>query len=358
MSVRTILSFLRCKRLPGFAGLLCTSRLSLAGTIWLLLVGPWTPFMSGAPVPKKSEPAEARSAQKTSSGSSVSGFSSKTPTKSPAKTTTKTPAKAVPVDRDDDGEEEGGLPKVHAASAILVDASSGKVLHARNADQQRAVASTQKLMTALLVAEAGGLDKPVRIEKSDTWAEPSKLYIKEGEVYRRGDLLRILLVKSMNDVARALARDNAGSVEAFARKMNARAEQLGMSSSHFVNPNGLPADGQHSTARDMAKLAAAAYKMRAIRDIVSLKEIQWQHPDGRVTEYHNTNRVLASLKQCNGMKTGYTQAAGFCLVSSASNGRKDVISVVLGDAKTYVWQDSERLLSWGLGGNASTAQNR
>jgi D-alanyl-D-alanine carboxypeptidase (penicillin-binding protein 5/6) len=357
MSVQTILSFFQSNGLPGFTGALQWPRFALAGAVGLFLAGPWTATGLGAPLPKKSDPAEARLAQKKTSSSPSSSSSSKTPTKSPVKSAPKPPVKAVPVERDEE-DEEGGQPRVHAASAILVDASSGKVLHARNADQQRAVASTQKLMTALLVAEAGGLDKPVRIEKSDTWAEPSKLYIKEGEVYRRGDLLRILLVKSMNDVARALARDNAGSVEAFARKMNARAEQLGMSSSHFINPNGLPADGQHSTARDMAKLAAAAYKLRSIREIVCLKEIQWQHPDGHVTEYHNTNRVLASLKQCNGMKTGYTQAAGFCLVSSASNGRKDVISVVLGDAKTYVWQDSEKLLSWGLGGSASTAQNR
>jgi len=250
-----------------------------------------------------------------------------------------------------------GTPRIHAASAVVVDAQSGRVLHSVNADQKRAVASTQKLMTALLVAEGGGLDKTVRIEASDTWAEPSKLDIKAGEVYRRGDLLRILLVKSMNDVARALARDNAGSVEAFARKMNARAEQLGMSSSHFVNPNGLPAEGQHSSARDMAKLAAAAYKVKAIRDIVCLKELQWQHPSGKVSEFHNTNRVLSSLRYCNGMKTGYTQAAGFCLVSSASNGGKDVISVVLGDAKEFVWNDSHRLLVWGLGKDAPTASN-
>jgi D-alanyl-D-alanine carboxypeptidase (penicillin-binding protein 5/6) len=340
-STVTPLACLSISRLPGRP---------LVGAALAFLAGLWSAPVHGAPVTKKSEPTEERTAQRSSPGSG-----SKSATKSASKSVPKAPAKAVPVERE---EESGGLPRVHAASAILVDASSGRVLHAVNADQQRAVASTQKLMTALLVAEAGGLDKPVRIEKSDTWAEPSKLDIKEGEVYRRGDLLRILLVKSMNDVARALARDNAGSVEAFARKMNARAEQLGMSSSHFVNPNGLPANGQHSTARDMAKLAAAAYKIRAIRDIVCLKEIQWQHPDGRVTEYHNTNRVLASLKQCNGMKTGYTQAAGFCLVSSASSGRKDVISVVLGDAKTYVWQDSEKLLSWGLGGSSSTAQNR
>jgi D-alanyl-D-alanine carboxypeptidase (penicillin-binding protein 5/6) len=253
-------------------------------------------------------------------------------------------------------ETPNGIPRIHAAAAILVDAQSGRVLHSVNADQERAVASTQKLMTALLVAEGGGLDKTVRIEASDTWAEPSKLDIKAGEVYRRGDLLRILLVKSMNDVARALARDNAGSVEAFAKKMNTKAEQLGMTNSHFVNPNGLPAVGQHSCARDMAKLAAAAYKLKAIREIVCLKEIQWQHPNGQVTEYHNTNRVLSSLKACNGMKTGYTQAAGFCLVSSASAGNKDVISVVLGDAKEFVWNDSQRLLEWGLKPEAQTAR--
>ena len=342
----SIQSFMRCLPASVHSGSLLFSHLPLACAALVVFAGPWAPSVQGASSSKKAASEEDRPAQKQAPG---------TAGKSSSKTAPKAPAKAVAVERE---EVEGGIPRVHAASAILVDASSGKVLHAVNADQERAVASTQKLMTALLVAEAGGLDKPVRIEQSDTWAEPSKLDIKAGEVYRRGDLLRILLVKSMNDVARALARDNAGSVEAFARKMNAKAEQLGMSHSHFVNPNGLPANGQHSSARDMAKLATAAYKVKAIRDIVCLKEIQWQHADGRVTEYHNTNRVLASLKQCNGMKTGYTQAAGFCLVSSASSGRRDVISVVLGDAKTYVWQDSERLLAWGLGGSTSTAQNR
>lgn len=263
-----------------------------------------------------------------------------------------TAQKARPVEP----ESLGGIPRIHAASAILIDAQSGKVLHSVNADQERAVASTQKLMTALLVAESGGLDKTVQIEPSDTWAEPSKLDIKAGEVYRRGDLLRILLVKSMNDVARALARDNAGSIEAFAKKMNAKAEQLGMKNSHFVNPNGLPAQGQHSCARDMAKLAAAAYKLKAIREIVCIKELQWQHPNGQISEFHNTNRVLSSLKACNGMKTGYTQAAGFCLVSSASTEGKDVISVVLGDAKEFVWSDSQRLLEYGLSLDAKTAR--
>lgn len=272
----------------------------------------------------------------------------------PTKTKKKTSAdadgspgkKAVPVP---EAKDSNAAPRIHAAAAIVVDAQSGKILYALNPDQQRAVASTQKLMTALLVSESGGLDKMLKIEVSDTWAEPSKLDVKAGETYRKGDLLRILMVKSMNDVARALARDTGGSVEGFAKKMNAKAEELGMENSHFINPNGLPAVGQHSTARDMAKLAAAAYKSKAIREAVRLKELRWENPDGDVTVYHNTNRVLSSLECCNGMKTGYTVAAGFCLVSSASSGGRDVIAVVLGDAKAFVWNDSHNLLSWALG---------
>jgi D-alanyl-D-alanine carboxypeptidase (penicillin-binding protein 5/6) len=243
---------------------------------------------------------------------------------------------------------EAGVPKVRAASAIVVDASTGRVLHEVNADQQRPVASTQKLLTALIVSEEGGLDSPVRVETPDTWAEPSMLYIKPGDVYRRGDLLRVLLVKSMNDVARCLARDNAGSIDAFAGKMNAKATQLGMTSSHFVNPNGLPMPGQYSTARDMAKLAVAAYRNRTIRENVRLKEIQWRYASGKTATFKNTNRVLRNYALCNGMKTGYTEASGFCLVSSAAAEGREVIVVVLGDVRDAVWVDSYRLLSWGL----------
>lgn len=252
-------------------------------------------------------------------------------------------------------ETAAGVPQVHAASVIVVDAQSGRVLYEVNADQPRPVASTQKLLTSLIVSETGNLDGRVRVEAPDTWAEPSMLYIKPGEIYRRGDLLRVLLVKSENDVARCLARDNAGSIEGFAARMNARAAQLGMTNSHFVNPNGLPAPGQHSTARDMSKLALAAYRNRTLRGIVSIKEISWTYPDGHVTTFKNTNKVLRNYALCNGMKTGYTEAAGHCLVSSAANGGREVISVVLGDSKE-VWVDSYRLLNWGLGG-ANVVQN-
>ena len=236
---------------------------------------------------------------------------------------------------------------VTAGSAIVVDAATGKVLHEVNADQHRPVASTQKLLTALIVAESGDLDQKIRVEASDTLAEPTKLYIKPGEVYSRHDFLNILLVHSMNDVARALARDNAGSVEAFGARMNARASQLGMQNSNFVNPNGLPAPGQYSTARDMAKLALIAYRNRTLRNIVCQKSMTWHYNDGRTRVFETTNRVLKNFPPCNGMKTGTTDAAGHCLISSASYGGRDVIVVVLGDNRN-VWVDSHRLLAWGL----------
>jgi serine-type D-Ala-D-Ala carboxypeptidase (penicillin-binding protein 5/6) len=241
----------------------------------------------------------------------------------------------------------GGPPAIRGQSCIVVDARSGEVLHEKNADNLRPVASTQKLLTALIVAESGDLDGNVTVQASDTWAEPSKLYLKPGERYQRYKLLQILLVKSMNDVARCLARDNAGNIEQFAAKMNAKARILGMANSNFVNPNGLPAAGQYSTARDMAKVAMAAYRSPIIRSIVRLKTLTWNYTDGRTRTFENTNRVLQNYALCNGMKTGYTEASGHCLISSASYNGRDVIVVVLGDNK-QVWNDSYRLLNWGL----------
>ena len=245
-----------------------------------------------------------------------------------------------------------GAPIVRAASVLLLDARSGEIIYEKNADQHRPPASTQKLLTALLVAEGGGLNQPVTIEASDTWAEPVKLNIQPGEVYSRYDLLEVLLVHSMNDVARALARDHAGSVEAFAARMNQKAAQLGATASNFVNPNGLPAPGQYSTARDMARIALAAYQNRTIRSIVREKEMYFRYADGRLRHFENTNRVLKRFPFCNGMKTGYTEAAGRCLISSASNGDREVIAVLLGD-DSNIWKDSHAMLVYGLNDGAA-----
>ncbi|MDR3403882.1 MAG: D-alanyl-D-alanine carboxypeptidase [Chthoniobacter sp.] len=243
--------------------------------------------------------------------------------------------------------EGNGAPAITAGSAILLDAKTGKVIYELNADQHRPVASTQKLLTSLIVAEAGDLDHKVRVEASDTWAEPTMLYVKPGETYSRYDFLNVLLVHSMNDVARALARDNAGSIENFAQRMNAKASQLGMHNSNFVNPNGLPIPGQYSTARDMAQVALAAYRNSILRGFVCQKSVTWHYNDGRVRVFETTNRVLKNYPLCNGMKTGYTEAAGHCLISSAAHNGREVIAVVLGDNKN-IWIDSYKLLAFGL----------
>jgi D-alanyl-D-alanine carboxypeptidase (penicillin-binding protein 5/6) len=241
-----------------------------------------------------------------------------------------------------------GIPKTSAASVIVVDANSGKILYEKNPDQIRPPASTQKLLTALVVAESGFLDRPVTVQPADTMCDPVKLGVKAGDTYQRIDLLRALLVKSPNDVARCLARDNAGSVEAFAEVMNRRAQQLGAVHSHFVNPNGLPVPGQYSTARDLALIARAAYANPTIRSIVCLPQLVFRFANGRSRDLENTNKLLRRLPYCNGMKTGYTDAAGKCLIASGTRPGRDVIVVVLGDSSSRVWRDASALLSWGL----------
>jgi D-alanyl-D-alanine carboxypeptidase (penicillin-binding protein 5/6) len=281
----------------------------------------------------------ARPARKASAAKSTSTRSRKTRTK--AKRTAASKPAAIEYTSD-------GIPKTGAASVIVVNANTGQTLYEKNPDQIRAPASTQKLLTALIIAESGFLDRPVTVQKIDTMAEPVKLNIKAGDTYQRIDLLRALLVKSPNDVARCLARDNAGSVEAFAEVMNRRARELGAVNSHFVNPNGLPMPGQYSTARDLSLIARAAYANSTIRSIVCLPQLVFRYANGRTRELENTNKVLKRLPYCNGMKTGYTEAAGHCLISSGSRGGRDIIVVVLGDSKARVWSDSSALLAWGL----------
>ena len=241
-----------------------------------------------------------------------------------------------------------GIPKTSAASVIVVDANTGKILYEKNADEVRAAASTQKVLTALLVAERGILDQPVTVQPVDTMCDPVKLNVKAGDTYQRIDLLRALLVKSPNDVARCLARDHSGSLEAFAQAMNRRAQELGAVHSHFINPNGLPVPGQYSSARDLSVIARAAYANPTIRSIVCLPQLEFRYANGRTRELENTNKLLRRLPYCNGMKTGYTDAAGKCLIASGSRVGRDVIVVVLGDTSSHVWRDASALLSWGL----------
>ena len=259
---------------------------------------------------------------------------------------------------DDEGKEEtakkenkkelapGELP-IYARSAMVLDAKTGDAIYEKNADALEYPASATKILTALLVIEAGDLDKLVTVEEVDTKVEPSSLELKPGEQYPRRNLLYALLLKSANDVAMALARDNAGSVEAFAEKMTQRAHALGAESSHFKNPHGLHDPHHYTTARDLARIGRAAMQNAFFREIVATPDMRMIKADDWIY-LKNHNKLLARMPECIGVKTGYTRAAQQVLVSAATRDGREVVSVVLHTNKPGIWDDSKLLLSHGL----------
>src|ERR1700733_10160865 len=242
----------------------------------------------------------------------------------------------------------GTEPNVVAASAAVIDSFTGDFLFLKNENALQYPASSTKILTALLVIESGDLDKPVTIDLSDTKVEPTKLDLKPGEQYTRRQLLYGLMLKSANDVAMTLARDNAGSVEAFAEKMTRRAAELGATNSHFANPNGLHDLTHYTTARDLALIARAAMEQPFFRQVVATIYYTWKSPKGVVYQLRNHNRLLRHFAGCNGLKTGYTSAAHQVLVSSVLREGNEVISVVLHTDKPGIWDDSKALLTYGL----------
>jgi serine-type D-Ala-D-Ala carboxypeptidase (penicillin-binding protein 5/6) len=235
-----------------------------------------------------------------------------------------------------------------AQSAALVDSYSGEFLYTKNPDAKQYPASSTKILTALIVIEAGNLDQLVTVAPEDTKVEPSSLNLKPGQQFTRRQLLFGMLLKSANDVAMCLARDNAGSVPAFAEKMDLRAAELGATNSHFVNPHGLHDPNHYTTAHDLVLIARAAMQQPLFRQIVSTIYYTWRTPTGEVDELRNHNRLLRHFAGCNGLKTGYTRAAQQVLVSSALRGGHEVISVVLHTDKPGIWVDSKTLLTYGL----------
>ena len=240
-------------------------------------------------------------------------------------------------------------PGIVARYATVLDGATMQFYHSKNGTDPTPVASTQKLMTALVICGSGGLDEIMTIPKAATLVEPTKVGIKTDERYTRRQLLTALLVKSGNDLAAALAIDNAGSVEAFTDKMNAMGKRIGLMNSNFKTPHGLPAKGQFSCARDIGIVAFEAYQVPEIREIIKLRSYTFTFNDGTTRPLINTNRLLRSYEPCNGMKTGFTYAAGRCLVSSANVGDQHRISVVINSDNTAVWKDSQNLLEWSLG---------
>ena len=238
-------------------------------------------------------------------------------------------------------------PPIHARAAIMIDARSGLTLFQKNADSHIQVASTQKLLTALIILRRGNLDGRLQIATPDTFVEPTKLGLRPGQFYTRRMLLSAMMVKSENDAAAALARDHSGSIPAFASTMNNTAWDLGAHNSHFANPHGLPAY-QYSTARDMARIAFRAYREPFLRRLMNSRFYTFVYANGRQRTLENTNKLLQRSSIFNGMKTGYTFAAGRCLVSSASAGGRDVILAQFGSSTRYVFDDADRMMRWGL----------
>ena len=230
---------------------------------------------------------------------------------------------------------------VSAEKAILVDGVTGRVIYEKNADQQSLIASTTKIMTALIVCEQCNVLDRMRIPKEAVGIEGSSMYLKEGEILTLQELLYGLMLSSGNDAAVALAIYCGGTVEGFAELMNDKARVLGLWNTHFENPNGLDSPGHYSTARDLAVLAAYAMENPIFAKTVSAKTV-------KVGERHltNHNKLLWRVEGADGVKTGFTKAAGRILVSSASREGRRIIAVTIDDPGD--WQDHASLLEEGF----------
>ena len=230
-------------------------------------------------------------------------------------------------------------PYTSALSAIVIDAESGVVLHERNANAKMPIASTTKILTALVVIENCDVEETVEIKPEYTSIEGSSIYLKAGEKLTVRELLYGLMLESGNDAAVALACHTAGSTEAFAQLQNAKLTELGCADSTFKNPHGLDVDGQYSTARDLAVFTAAAMKNDIFCDIVSTKTI---NVAGRY--FVNHNRLLWSCDGALGVKTGYTKVAGRSLVSCVERDGMRLVCVTLSDPND--WCDHEAMYNW------------
>lgn len=232
---------------------------------------------------------------------------------------------------------------ISAERGILMDATTNRVLYEKNADARSLIASTTKIMTALLVCEQCNVLDRVRIPKMAVGVEGSSMYLREGEVMTVQELLYGLMLHSGNDAAVALAVYCGGTVEGFAEMMNDKAHRLGLTGTHFENPHGLDSPGHYSTPRDMAVLAAYAMENPIFLQTVSTKTVS---AAGRVLRNHN--KLLWRIDGADGVKTGYTKAAGRILVSSVTRQGRRLIAVTMNAPDD--WNDHAFLIEDGFKG--------
>lgn len=238
------------------------------------------------------------------------------------------------------------LQKLTARSAIVMDTVTGQILYERDIDARRYPASTTKMMTLIVALEHGKLDDIVTVSKNAEGVEGSTLWLVQGDKIPLGELLTGMMMHSGNDATVAVAEHIAGSVPAFVRMMNDKAEELGANSTHFMNPNGLPDEKHYTTAYDLAKIAAYGYSLPHFEEIVGKQEALYDWVKDPAKKLRNENQMLWLYRGANGVKTGYTDAAGRCLVSAARRDGMQLVAVVLDSY--YMWNDSIALLDYGF----------
>ncbi|MCR1898048.1 D-alanyl-D-alanine carboxypeptidase [Irregularibacter muris] len=235
---------------------------------------------------------------------------------------------------------------VTSESAIVIEQKTGRILFSKNIDEQRAMASTTKIMTAIVAIEHGNLNDKVKVSKNASGIEGSSIWLEENEELTLEELLYGLMLRSGNDAAYAIGEHiGGGDIENFIRMMNDKAKEINALNTSFANPHGLDDNNHYTTAHDLAKITAYAMNNDVFKTIVSTKKknISWQnHQWNRAL--HNKNKILWNYEGGNGVKTGYTSKAGKCLVSSAYRNEMQLITVVL--KSNNIWDDSTALFDY------------
>ena len=237
-------------------------------------------------------------------------------------------------------------PKLNSRAAVIYDRKSKKIIWGKKENEKRPMASTTKIMTAIIVLENGNLSDTVTVSKKSAGTGGSRLGLKAGDKITVNNLLYGLLMVSGNDAAVALAEYVGGSVEGFADKMNQKAKELGLENTHFITPHGLDMADHYTTALELAEMADYAMNNEKFAQIVNTKNITISI-NGRSKSLKNTNELLGNLNGVNGVKTGFTNGANRCLVTSVNRDGMNIITVVLGaDTKKDRTNDSVKLIEY------------
>ena len=233
-----------------------------------------------------------------------------------------------------------------AECAVLIDADTGNIIYEKNANKKRSMASTTKIMTAIVALESYQKSNEVSISPEAVGVEGSSIYLREGEVLTMEQLLYALLLESANDAAVAIAVAAAGSVEDFASIMNQKANELGLKSTSFQNPHGLDNENHYTTAYELALIAKYALNIKSFREIVSTYKKTIPMPEGGTRVLINHNKMLRLYDGAIGVKTGFTKKSGRCLVSAAERDGLTLIAVTLNAPDD--WNDHTELLDYGF----------